>query len=77
MRPDIYLLYLLLRLFGLLPLRLIHAVGAGLGRMSLWVRGRTAHDTTVNLAIARPGLDRLARAALLRRVMAEGGKSIT
>ncbi|HET6805776.1 MAG TPA: lipid A biosynthesis acyltransferase [Frateuria sp.] len=77
MRPDIYLLYLLLRLFGLLPLRLLHAVGGALGRLSLWLHGRTAHDTTVNLAIARPGLDRPAHAALLRQAMAEGGKSIT
>ena len=77
MRPDIYVLYLLLRLFGVLPLRLLHAAGAGLGRLSLWARGRTAHDTTVNLSIARPGLDRSVHAALLRRVMAEGGKSIT
>jgi KDO2-lipid IV(A) lauroyltransferase len=77
MRPDIYVLYLLLRLFGLLPLRLLHAAGAGLGRLSLWARGRTAHDTTVNLSIARPGLDRSVHAALLRQVMAEGGKSIT
>src|SRR5690349_20770651 len=77
MRPDIYLLYLLLRLFGLLPLRLLHAVGASLGRLSLWAHGRAAHDTTVNLSIARPGLDRAAHAALLHRVMAEGGKSIT
>jgi KDO2-lipid IV(A) lauroyltransferase len=77
MRPDIYLLYLLLRLFGLLPLRLLHAVGAGLGRMALWWHGGTARDTAVNLTIARPELDEAARAALLRQAMAEGGKSVT
>src|SRR5690349_4143691 len=77
MRPDIYLLYLLLRLFGLLPLRLLHAVGAGMGRLALWWHGGTARDTAVNLAIARPELDGSARAALLREAMAEGGKSIT
>jgi KDO2-lipid IV(A) lauroyltransferase len=77
MRPDIYLLYLLLRLFGLLPLRLLHAVGAGLGRLALWWHGGTARDTSVNLTIARPELDEPARAALLRQAMAEGGKSIT
>jgi KDO2-lipid IV(A) lauroyltransferase len=77
MRPDIYLIYLLLRLFGLLPLRLLHAVGAGLGRLALWWHGGTARDTAANLAIARPDLDGAARAALLREAMAEGGKSIT
>ncbi|MEI7035343.1 lipid A biosynthesis acyltransferase [Fulvimonas yonginensis] len=77
MRPDIYLIYLLLRLFGLLPLRLLHGVGAALGRLTLWWHGRTRHDTAVNLTIARPGLDPAARAALLREVMAEGGKSLT
>jgi len=77
MRPDIHLLYLLLRLLALLPLRALHAVGAGLGRLLLWRRGRTARVVAANLAIARPGLDAAARAALLREAMAEGGKTIT
>lgn len=77
MRPDIYVLYLLLRLLGLLPLRLLHGVGAGLGRLALWWHGGTARDTAANLTIARPGLDRAAHARLLREVMAEGGKSVT
>ena len=75
MRPDVYLLYLALRLLGLLPLRLLHAAGAASGRVLRWRRGRTAHVTAVNLAIARPGLAPAAREALLREVMAEGGKS--
>lgn len=77
MRPDIYLLYLLLRLLGRLPLRLLQGIGTGCGRLLRWLGGRTAHVTAVNLAIARPELDAQARAALLRRVMAEGGKSAT
>ena len=77
MRPDIYLLYLLLRLFGRLPLRLLHGLGAAMGRLALWSGGRTARDTAVNLSIARPGLDPAARSALLRRAMAEGGKSVS
>jgi KDO2-lipid IV(A) lauroyltransferase len=77
MRADIHLLYLLLRLLALLPLRALHAVGAGLGRLLLWRRGRTARVVAANLAIARPGLDAAARAALLREAMAEGGKTIT
>lgn len=77
MRADIYLIYLLLRLFALLPLRVLHVVGAGFGRMLLWRHGRTAQNTAINLAIARPGLTREARRALLREAMAEGGKSVT
>jgi len=75
MRPDIYLIYLLLRLFALLPLRVLHGIGAGLGRLLLWRAGRTVHNTAANLAIARPQLDEAARAALLREVLAESGKS--
>jgi KDO2-lipid IV(A) lauroyltransferase len=77
MRPDVYLLYLLLRLLALLPLRLLHGAGALLGRLLLWRGGRTAHNTAVNLRIARPQLDDAAQAALLRDVMMESGKSVT
>ncbi|KRE94488.1 lipid A biosynthesis acyltransferase [Frateuria sp. Soil773] len=77
MRPDIYLVYLLLRLFGLLPLRVLHGLGAGLGRLLLWRNGRSAHNTRVNLRIARPGLEPAALEALLREAMVEGGKSVT
>ncbi len=77
MRPDIYLLYLLLRVLGRLPLRWLHALGAGLGRLMLWRHGRTVRHTAVNLRIARPALDEAAQKRLLREVMGEAGKSIT
>ncbi len=77
MRPDIYLIYLCLRVLALLPLRVLHGIGAVLGRLVLWRGGRTARHTAVNLGIARPSLDEGERAALLREVMAEGGKSIS
>jgi KDO2-lipid IV(A) lauroyltransferase len=77
MRPDIYLVYLLLRLLGLLPLRWLQAIGAGFGRLALRRRGRMARYTDVNLKIVRPDLDDRSRAALLRAVMDEAGKSIT
>ncbi|HWU74929.1 MAG TPA: lipid A biosynthesis acyltransferase [Rhodanobacter sp.] len=77
MRFDIYLIYLFLRLLALLPLRWLHGLGAGLGRLVLWRHGRTAHNTAVNLQIARPGLDDAEQAALLRQVMGESGKSIS
>lgn len=77
MRFDITLLYLVLRLFGKLPLRTLHRMGAAIGRFSLWRHSRTAHNTSVNLRIARRGLDEAAHAALLREVMEESGKSAT
>jgi KDO2-lipid IV(A) lauroyltransferase len=77
MRFDIYLIYLFLRLLALLPLRSLHGLGAALGRLMLWQHGRTAHNTAVNLRIARAGLDDAAQAALLREVMVEGGKSVS
>ncbi|WP_199100616.1 lipid A biosynthesis acyltransferase [Dyella sp. ASV21] len=75
MRLDITLIYWLLRLIGTLPLRLLQRIGAGIGRFSLWRHSRTAHFTSVNLRIVRPGLDEPAHATLLREVMAESGKS--
>ncbi len=75
MRIDMYLIYLLLRLLALLPLRVLHGLGAALGRLLLWRGGRTVHNSAANLAIARPQLDGAARAALLREVLAESGKS--
>ncbi len=77
MRFDIYLLYLLLRLFGMLPLRTLHAIGAGIGRLSLAMRSGTAHTTSINLKLVRPTLDDRAHAALLRQVMEDSGRSAT
>ncbi len=77
MRPDIYLIYLCLRLLALLPLRVLHGIGAGFGRLLWWRGGRTTRHAAVNLRIARPLLDEAGHAGLLREVMAEGGKSIS
>ena len=77
MRPDIYLIYLLLRLFGLLPLRWLHGLGAGLGRLALRRGGKMARYTAVNMGIVRPDLNAAARAELVRQAMIEGGKSLT
>ena len=77
MRPDIYLVYLLLRLFGLLPLRALQALGAGFGRLAFWRHTRMAHYTAVNIGIVRPQLDEAARAACVRAALVEGGKSVT
>ncbi|GAB2538613.1 LpxL/LpxP family acyltransferase [Rhodanobacter koreensis] len=77
MRADIYFLYLLLRLLALLPLRALHAIGGGLGRLLLWQRGQMVQNTAVNLRIARPSLDDSAQAVLLREVVIESGKSVS
>jgi KDO2-lipid IV(A) lauroyltransferase len=77
MRADMVVLYLLLRLLALLPLRALHAFGAALGRLVLWRRGRTAQNTAVNIRITRPELDEAAQSSLLRKVMEESGKSAT
>lgn len=77
MRFDITLLYLLLRLLGKLPLRWLHAVGALIGRLSLALRSRTSHYTSVNLGLVRPGLAPDQHAALLRAVMEDSGRSAT
>jgi len=76
MRADMTLVYLLLRLFGQLPLRVLHAIGSGLGKLVLWRNNRTVQNTAVNLRIVRPQLDDVAQASLLREVMIESGKSV-
>ncbi|MBB6188113.1 KDO2-lipid IV(A) lauroyltransferase [Rhodanobacter sp. MP7CTX1] len=72
-----YLLYLLLRLLGRLPLRVLHGIGSAVGRLTLWWRSRMVQNTAVNLRIVRPQLDDAAQAALLREVLIESGKSAT
>jgi KDO2-lipid IV(A) lauroyltransferase len=76
MRADMYVVYLLLRLLGRLPLRWLHGVGAGVGRLVLWRGNRTVKNTAVNLRLVRLGLDDAAQAALLRAVMMESGKAV-
>lgn len=75
MRIDMYLVYLLLRLLALLPLRVLHALGGGVGRLQWWLGGRRVRHAAVNLRIARPDLDDDAHAELLRQAIIEHGKS--
>ncbi|MET0935015.1 MAG: lipid A biosynthesis acyltransferase [Luteibacter sp.] len=77
MRPDIYLLYLLLRLVSLFPLRTVHAVGAWMGRRALAAKSHSTHVTAVNLRLARPALTEAEQAVLLRETMEEAGRSVT
>jgi KDO2-lipid IV(A) lauroyltransferase len=77
MRPDIYLLYLLLRLVSLFPLRTVHRVGAWIGRRSLRSQSRSARYSAVNLRLTRPALTPGERNDLLLQTMEESGKSVT
>jgi KDO2-lipid IV(A) lauroyltransferase len=77
MRPDIALLYVLLRLLALLPLRVLHGVGATVGWLLWRGGGKTAQHTAVNIRLTRPQLDTEAQAALTRAALMEAGKSAT
>lgn len=77
MRPDIYLVYLLLRLFSLFPLKAMHRLGGAIGRLSLALHSKAARHTAVNLKLVRPALDDAAQAALLRQTMEQSGCSLT
>jgi KDO2-lipid IV(A) lauroyltransferase len=76
MRADMILVYFLLRLIGQLPLRVLHRIGSGLGRLVLKRNNRTVQNTAVNLRIVRPERGDAAQASLLREVMIESGKSV-
>jgi KDO2-lipid IV(A) lauroyltransferase len=76
MRADMIIVYFFLRLFGRLPLRTLHRIGADVGRLVLKRNNRTVQNTAVNLRIVRPQLNSAEQAALLREVMIESGKSV-
>ena len=76
MRADMTFVYLLLRLLGRLPLRVLHRFGSVLGRLVLWRNNRTVQNTAVNLRIVQPELDDAMQSTLLRHVMMESGKSV-
>ena len=65
----------LLWLLGRLPLVLLHLLGAGLGW--LWLRAgfREARVAAINLRLCFPELDTAARDELLRRTLAETGRT--
>lgn len=75
MRADVRVLYWLLRVLALLPLRWLQASGAAVGVALLWRRGALVRHTATNLRIVRPGDTPVAHAARLRAVLEESGKS--
>lgn len=68
---------LLLWLLGRLPLRVLHALGAGLGL--LWLRAgfREARVAAINLRLCFPELDEAVRMRLLRDTLIETGRTAT
>jgi KDO2-lipid IV(A) lauroyltransferase len=77
MRWYIALLWFLLRLAGRVPLRALHALGAGLGVLFWWLPGRMRRHTEINLALVLPQYAKERRIRSARAVLRETGKSIT
>ncbi|RAP56866.1 lipid A biosynthesis acyltransferase [Oleiagrimonas sp. MCCC 1A03011] len=76
MRPDIAVLYVLLRLLAFLPLRLLHAVGGGMGRLMGMFGARSAHTARVNMSIARGDLPPAEQRRLAAACLREQGRSV-
>jgi KDO2-lipid IV(A) lauroyltransferase len=77
MRLPLAILYFLLRMAGLLPLRALHGLGALLGRVMWWSGGKLRHHTEVNLALVHTQYGAQERQRTARRTLLETGKSIT
>lgn len=66
-----------LRVFGLLPLPALYALGGALGRVLWWRRrGRERVHTEVNMRIVHPDLDEAARARWTRACLIETGRAV-
>lgn len=77
MRPDTALIHLVMRLLALLPLRVLHGMGAALGWL-MWRGGsRAAHHARVNIGLARPQLEAAGRERQVRQSMLQFGRSVT
>ncbi len=74
---QVRLVAALLRVGGRLPLRVLHALGAGLGGLARVLGLREARVTARNLAMCFPELDEAARARLAREALAHTGRSLT
>lgn len=71
------LIFLFVRLLGLLPLPVNHLLGAGLGMLASLIPSKTRRDTRVNLELCFPELSEAERRRLLRKVLIETGKTAT
>lgn len=69
------LLFAVLWLAGLLPLRILHALGSAVGDFAWWRNGRERRITTINLALLNTQNSALSGQLDARRVLRETGKS--
>ncbi|MGB3047035.1 MAG: lipid A biosynthesis acyltransferase, partial [Dokdonella sp.] len=69
------LLYAVLWLAGLLPLRILHAIGSVFGDLLWWRNGRERRITTINLALLETQDRALAGQVDARGVLRETGKA--
>lgn len=69
------LLYAVLWLAGLLPLRILHAIGSVFGDLLWWRNGRERRITTINLALLETQDSALAGQIAVRGVLRETGKA--
>lgn len=75
MRADVYLFYWSMRLLSWLPLRALHAVGAGMGSLLLWRHSKSVRHMDANLRIVRPDASAAEHRRLLHAVARESGRS--
>ncbi|RUQ35637.1 MAG: lipid A biosynthesis acyltransferase [Candidatus Competibacteraceae bacterium] len=66
----------LLHLTAMLPLRLVHWIGAGLGGLLGWIPNEPRHIAERNLALCFPEWTPVERNRLLRRNLVETGKGL-
>jgi KDO2-lipid IV(A) lauroyltransferase len=72
---PIRLIYAALWLAGLLPLRVLHALGSALGDAAWWLRRRERRITEINLRLVSAALGDALGPADARQVLRESGKS--
>lgn len=77
MSLRLFLARALIRLLGVLPLPLNHALGAALGELLAHVPNVARRAARVNISICFPDLAPAARRRLLRRSLRELGKTVT
>ncbi len=73
---SVTLLYALLRVVGRLPLPILHALGATIGRWTWRWHGSARRITDINLALVLTQESARTRQAIGREVLAESGKAL-
>ncbi len=74
---PIALLHACLRVFGLLPLRFVHVVGAVVGHCAWALHGRSRNIAERNLALVLTQNSAQSRHALAKKTLIETGRSLT